>query len=73
MKAAAAVPVGIKEIWLDAQDLLEATQGLTIDNSPIGNLIQLAEELARLMQQLAALSKTGTTPISSRTLELLTH
>jgi len=55
-----AVPVGIKEIWLDAQEILDATKGITIDNSPIGNLVRLAEELARLMQQLAAQSKTGT-------------
>jgi len=60
MKAAAAVPVGIKEIWMDAQDLLEATQAIKYDNSPIGDLVRLAEELAKLMQQLAAQAKTGT-------------
>lgn len=60
MKAAAAVPIGIKEIWMDAQDLLETTQAIDIDNSPIGQLVHLAEDLAKLMQQLASLSKTGT-------------
>jgi len=60
MKAAQAVPVGIKEIWMDAQSLLEATQAIKYDNSPIGDLVRLAEELAKLMQQLAAQSKTGT-------------
>jgi len=60
MKAEKAIPVGIKEIWMDAQAILDATKAITIDNSPIGNLVRLAEELARLMQQLAAQAKTGT-------------
>jgi len=45
---------------MDAQSLLEATQAITYDNGPIGDLVRLAEELAKLMQQLAAQAKTGT-------------
>eukprot|EP01125_Pyxidicula_operculata_P010987 TRINITY_DN3600_c5_g1_i1.p1 TRINITY_DN3600_c5_g1~~TRINITY_DN3600_c5_g1_i1.p1 ORF type:complete len:1052 (+),score=276.63 TRINITY_DN3600_c5_g1_i1:212-3157(+) len=55
-----AIPVGIKEIWAAAQEVQNITVNLEIDDSPVGKLIQLADRLAKAMQQLAALSRTGT-------------
>jgi len=61
--AAAAVPVGIKEVWMDAQQLVTLIEEshLLEDTTPVGSLVGLADKLARMMQELATLSRNGTT------------
>eukprot|EP01127_Copromyxa_protea_P005406 TRINITY_DN15337_c0_g1_i1.p1 TRINITY_DN15337_c0_g1~~TRINITY_DN15337_c0_g1_i1.p1 ORF type:complete len:1054 (-),score=338.62 TRINITY_DN15337_c0_g1_i1:36-3197(-) len=58
--AAQALPIGIVEIYEAAQEVQNITQNLTIDTSPAGSLVALANKLAKAMEQLAAMSKTGT-------------
>jgi len=60
--ASQAVPVGIKEVWMDAQVLVTmiSESKLLEDNTPVGSLVGLADKLARSMQDLATLSKNGT-------------
>jgi len=61
--AAAAVPVGIKEVWMDVQQLVTLIEEshLLQDTTPVGSLVGLADKLARMMQELASLSRNGTT------------
>eukprot|EP01123_Difflugia_compressa_P000140 TRINITY_DN10246_c0_g1_i1.p1 TRINITY_DN10246_c0_g1~~TRINITY_DN10246_c0_g1_i1.p1 ORF type:complete len:806 (-),score=183.10 TRINITY_DN10246_c0_g1_i1:190-2361(-) len=60
--AAQAVPVGIKEVWIDAQKLvtLISETKLLSNTTPVGNLMGIADKLARSMQDLAGLSRNGT-------------
>jgi len=57
-----AIPAGIKEVWIDAQQLvtLISESKLLEDTTPVGGLVGLANKLARLMQELATISKNGT-------------
>jgi len=57
-----AIPVGIKEVWMDAQQLVDivSQSNLLQDTTPVGSLVGLADKLARAMQELAALSRNGT-------------
>jgi len=50
----------VEEIWEAASQVQEATLGLEEDDSSAGGLVGLARQLARMMQELSALSKTGT-------------
>jgi len=49
-------------VWIDAQQLvtLISETKLLEDTTPVGSLVGLANKLARLMQELATLSKNGT-------------
>lgn len=50
----------VEEIWEAATAVQEATLGLEEDDSTAGGLVGLARRLAKAMQELSALSKTGT-------------
>jgi len=50
----------IEEIWLAASEVQQITGALVEDQTAAGSLVALANELARMMQELSALSKTGT-------------
>lgn len=56
------IPAAIKEVWMDAQQLvtLISETNLLEDTTPVGSLVGIAEKLARMMQQLATLSRNGT-------------
>jgi len=50
----------VEEIWEAATEVRLATVNLAEDNTAAGGLVGLANQLAKMMQELSSLSKTGT-------------
>jgi len=50
----------VEEIWQAATEVQMATINLEEDNTAAGGLVGLAKQLAKMMQELSSLSKTGT-------------